>query len=169
MKQLASRLVFLSLVLCLALTPVAWAEPGQPVGEAPALSPAALFADSVPGACQVAKDRGEIPDPGAQSTCIAQCGDTGGSVSVTCSGVCSAQNQDCDAGIRGYAKCNDGSQQKNCDPCVQCYAYTLCPDGTELDCWGWEPYCIGGPGLCFVFCKGQYQFCPGHIGQIECW
>lgn len=167
MKQLATRLVFLSLALCLAVAPAALAEPGQPAAEAPAVSPALLFADSVPGTCNLARDRGEIPDPSAQATCSAQCSDTGGSVSVTCSGGCSAKDQDCDAGIRGYAKCDDGSQYNRCGECP-CSAYTLCPDGTELYCEGSDGDCLGGPGLCFVRCNGQYQFCPGHFGEIQC-
>lgn len=67
---------------------------------------------------------GEIPPPSGQSTCTATCGD--GST-VMCSGnTCSAVNENCSAGTRGYAEC-DGTYTY-CAP-------TTCPDScTFMEC-----------------------------------
>jgi hypothetical protein len=149
--------------LTLALGGPARSEtPPQP----PALPDAPWLAGALCPAPEAAGTGRELPS--LQATCTAQCPDTGGSVTVNCAGTCTAQDQDCDAGIRGQARCNDGSQTKQCGECVTCDAITECPDGTQLFCWGWGDDCLGGSGLCFVRCDGVYQFCPGHQGQIFC-
>lgn len=114
-----------------------------------------------------------LPAAGAEplaitATCTASCTDTGGSVSVSCSGTCTAVDQDCDSGERGYVQCNS-NPPKYCAACVPCFAETFCPEGGSVYCTGWGAgNCMGGMGLCFVKCNDDYTFCPGHIGEIIC-
>lgn len=108
-------------------------------------------------------------------TCTADCGG-GQSVSVTCPGICSAQDRDCtpiqegevvqSAGPRGAAWCDGGTPVYCPEPCY-CSAETHCPGGGSVWCTGTDQ-CIGGDGICFVNCDGNEQFCPGYFGQILC-
>lgn len=106
----------------------------------------------------------------AQGSCTASCNDMGGSVTVSCTGTCTIVDQNCNAGVQGYVACQGGARA-DCTPCQWCTAETFCPEGGSVSCGTWgEPFddCQGGNGLCFARCDNQYQFCPGHFGQIAC-
>ena len=53
--------------------------------------------------------------PGARAMCTAVC-QQGSNRTVNCLGECTAVDQNCAAGRRGYAQCNGGSKNY-CDPC----------------------------------------------------
>lgn len=105
-------------------------------------------------------------DADALAFCQADCED-GTTISVNCSGSCQAVDQNC-PNVRGHVACN-GTITDRCPICETpaCQAERECPDGTYLFCQGTSE-CLGGNGLCFVRCDGNYQFCPGHFGEIIC-
>ena len=100
---------------------------------------------------------------GEKATCTAQCGG-GTSVTVNCSGTCTAVDRNCDNRQQGYAKCTGGSQVNCPDPCP-CWADTPCPNGSWVWCMGYD-HCVGGPGYCFAMCDGVATWCPGETGFL---
>jgi hypothetical protein len=99
--------------------------------------------------------------------CEAQCGG-GTTVSVNCSGSCTAVDRNCSVNQRGYAQCYGGSPVYCPSACpTTCSAETPCPGGGSVWCQGVDE-CVGGPGLCFVQCDGDYTWCPGTMPQILC-
>lgn len=97
--------------------------------------------------------------------CSATCGPGGIALSVSCSGQCTAVDQNCDAGVQGYVSCNGVRQ--DCSPCERCIAWTYCPDNGSVQCEGW--YCNDfGHAMCNVMCDGYHYFCPGHFGEELC-
>jgi hypothetical protein len=138
----------------------------------PAFGEGSIMPKLVTNQCAtLALSSGGIPQvETAQGSCSASCGDMGGTVTVSCSGTCTIVDQDCDAGVQGYVQCQGGARA-DCAACQWCTAETFCPEGGSVSCGTWgEPFddCQGGNGLCFVRCDNQYQFCPGHFGQIAC-
>jgi hypothetical protein len=133
-------------------------------------APVAWLTDAA-GRCELALGPagGSPPTFLTASDCSASCG-FGQTVSAHCPGMeCRAQDQDCAAGIRGFAECV-GVVRAECSPCPSqtCTAQRTCPDGSFIQCQGTPPSCSGGGSACFVLCNGAYTFCPGHEGEFSC-
>lgn len=118
---------------------------------------------------------GSIGQPGALSTCTAQCGD--GST-VTCSGeTCSAHDTNCDIGEDGYCEGTE-SGRKDCPPdsCPE-QCFTRCWDGSVVSCEGYDTCtttssdCESGVrGQCYGDVSGTNQcpYCPLCDDQTLC-
>lgn len=99
--------------------------------------------------------------------CVANCGagSVPWSVSTNCSGTCTAVDQNCDAGVRGYVECNGVKQY--CQPCERCVAWTNCAGSGYFECEGWT--CNShGHIMCNIMCDGWHYWCPGHEGEELC-
>lgn len=140
----------------LAAAPVAAATASP--ADAPACTPASATAPAQTDGAQqpVVETSGGI---GAASTCTADCWD-GSSVTCDEGPSCSAQDSDCNSGIRGY--CEDGSGRTYCPICPSsgCTAATFCSGGpgSSIECSG-DNYCNQAFG-CWVYCDGVTTWCP---------
>lgn len=122
--------------------------------------------------------------PALDSYCSASCDHGASPVSVTCSGQCLAQDQNCAASIQGYVEC--GGVRTSCPACPpqSCTARKYCPDGTFISCQG-QSTCDDGCyhwdtcdvdevavtptwGTCYIECDGVYTLCPGTQGAYIC-
>lgn len=129
---------------------VAWATP----------STAEPFALEAPGQCSPIRLSDPF-DPGSSldSTCTASC--DSGSVSVTCSGTCTAVDQVCysdGSSSGGYVTCNGVTTSRcgecsNLPPCSEYYGQSCSPDGSTAQCDAFNGYpafceCVGGTWEC---------------------
>jgi hypothetical protein len=132
-----------------SLALLAWATPGT----------AEPFALEAPGLCSPVLASDPF-DPGSslQAYCTADC--QYGSVSVNCSGTCTAVDQVCNggSGSGGYVTCN-GVTTSRCEecsslpPCSEYYGQSCSPDGSFAQCEsfpGWIAFCdcVGGTWEC---------------------
>lgn len=141
----------------------------------------------VTGRCEPSLKPGGTSSPGFLSTlesdCSASCeGST--SLSVSCSGLCQAQDQNCATGTPGFVDC--GGVRTYCPACPSqgCSAQKYCPDGSFISCQG-QSACDDGChasypcdvaytvttatyGTCYIECDGAYTLCPGTTGAYIC-
>ncbi len=150
-------------VALLAAAPVLAAGPAPtpvaataPMGHFVPPDQAPLFAALAPAPARAAHG-GDVGNPGALGTCVADCWD--GS-HVTCTGSsCSEVDSSCGAGQRGYCYGTD-TGYRYCPVCQggSCHAETTCSGGGSVSC-------DGGPGCfsvyhCYAYCDDQYHLCP---------
>ncbi len=101
--------------------------------------------------------KGDIGDPSAQGTCIANCWD---GTTRTCGGTtCNVVDSSCSTGQRGYCWGSD-TGYNYCPPC-SCYATASCGTGYSLFCSGTSE-CFGIDN-CYVYCDGNYYWCPNAL------
>jgi hypothetical protein len=124
---------------------------------------AAILAQPTGTACPQPRESALLPDQPQDiqfMTCsaIATCSDTSGSVSCSYNstgGSCTFENQNCEAGIRGYVNCN--GEISYCPPCPCSGSFWCCECAATGDCMACCR-CQGGTlSQCRNACGGGVQ------------